>query len=41
MPDVRYSLDGMGFVWASDKNAINLQKHGIRFEVAAHVYLDT
>ena len=41
MPDVRYSLDGMGFVWDSDKNAINLRKHGIRFEVAAHVFLDT
>ena len=41
MPDVRYTLDGMGFIWDSDKDAINRQKHGISFNTAAHVFLDT
>lgn len=41
MPDVRYSLDGLYFVWDSEKDAINRQKHGIGFETAAHVFLDT
>lgn len=41
MPDVKYVLDGMGFVWDSDKDAINLKKHGISFSTAAHVFLDT
>ena len=39
--DVRYALGGMGFVWDSGKDAINRRKHGISFETAAHVFLDT
>ena len=41
MADVRYDLEGMGFVWDSDKDSINRRKHGISFETAAHVFLDT
>lgn len=41
MPDVCYTLDGMDFVWDSNKNEINRQKHGISFETASHVFLDT
>lgn len=40
MPDVRYTLEGMGFIWDSAKDAINKQKHGLSFETAAHVFLD-
>ena len=41
MPDVWCSLDGMYFVWDSNKDKINKQKHGISFETASHVFLDT
>lgn len=41
MADVRYVLEDMGFVWDSNKDAINRQKHGISFETAALVFLDS
>lgn len=41
MPDVYYTLDGMDFVWDSNKDRLNRQKHGISFETASHVFLDT
>jgi len=30
----------MNFEWDTHKAAINLRKHGVRFEDAAHVFLD-
>ena len=30
----------MEFEWNADKAALNLQKHGVTFEVAARVFLD-
>ena len=41
MADVWYSLEGMDFVWDSNKDSINRQKHGISFETASHVFLDS
>ena len=41
MADVGFSLDGMRFVFDSNKEEINKQKHGISFRTAAHVFRDT
>lgn len=38
--DVRYELQGEAFAWDAEKAAANLQKHGVRFEDAAAVFLD-
>ncbi len=39
--DVRYDLNGVAFVWDSDKAATNVVKHGgVTFEQAATVFFD-
>lgn len=38
--DVYFQLDGILFVWREDKAAINLMKHGVRFETAVEIFLD-
>lgn len=38
--DVYSTLDGLSFVWDSDKAATNASRHGIRFEDAREVFLD-
>ena len=38
--DVTYELEGILFVWNSNKNKINFQKHKITFEEAATVFVD-
>ena len=38
--DVYFQLDGILFVWREDKAALNLVKHGVRFEIAAEIFLD-
>jgi uncharacterized protein len=38
--DTHFELAGNAFVWNEEKAAINLRKHGIRFEDAASVFLD-
>ena len=30
----------MSYIWDSDKNASNIQKHGISFEIASRVFED-
>ena len=35
-----FSLEGFEFEWDDEKYQINIKKHGIRFETAAHVFLD-
>ena len=35
-----YSFEGFEFEWDDEKYQINIKKHGIRFETAAHVFLD-
>ena len=40
MPDFYYHSEEYSFVWDADKNAVNIQKHGISFEVAAKVFED-
>lgn len=40
MPDVQFSLGNQLFVYDSNKEALNKQKHGISFTTAAHVFLD-
>ncbi len=34
MPDTFYSTDHFNFVWDENKNAKNIRKHGISFDVA-------
>ena len=33
-------MENINFEWDEEKAAINLRKHGIKFEVAAHVFSD-
>ena len=40
MPDTFYSTDHFNFVWDENKNAKNIRKHGISFDVALHVFDD-
>lgn len=40
MPDYYFSIGDVSFVWDSDKNARNIEKHGISFETAALVFTD-
>lgn len=40
MPDVQFSLGNQWFVYDSNKEAVNKQKHGISFTTAAYVFLD-
>jgi uncharacterized DUF497 family protein len=38
--DERFDLDGIGFVWNTDKALANERKHGITFEEASTVFFD-
>jgi uncharacterized DUF497 family protein len=38
--DVLSTLDGQTFVWSSEKAAINVARHGVRFEQAREAFLD-
>ena len=38
--DIEFELEEFGFEWDSEKAEINFQKHKIRFETAAFVFLD-
>jgi len=38
--DVTYELEGTHFIWDSNKNKLNYQKHKITFEEAATVFVD-
>lgn len=38
--DEQHGIGGSDFVWDADKAQANRQKHGIRFEDAATVFLD-
>ena len=38
--DVRFELNGLLFVWHTDKAKRNRRKHGIGFEEAAEVFFD-
>ena len=38
--DKYFGLNGIEFEWDQQKYAINLDKHGIRFEEAAEVFFD-
>lgn len=38
--DVRYELNGMGFVWDEDKARANVLSHGVSFEQACPVFFD-
>ena len=38
--DVSFDLNGVAFEWDETKYAVNLQKHGVKFEEAAEVFFD-
>ncbi|MGI8543452.1 MAG: BrnT family toxin [Aridibacter sp.] len=38
--DIVYELEGVEFEWDAEKYALNLNKHGVRFEDAAEVFFD-
>ena len=38
--DVNFDIGDLKFEWDSDKAEKNFKKHGIRFEIAARVFLD-
>jgi uncharacterized DUF497 family protein len=38
--DVVFELQGVAFEWNTDKYAVNLSKHGVKFEIAAEVFFD-
>lgn len=38
--DKTFSLNGVKFEWDSEKCAVNLRKHGVKFEEAAEVFFD-
>jgi uncharacterized DUF497 family protein len=38
--DILFELQGVEFEWNDEKYALNLNKHGIRFETAAEVFFD-
>lgn len=38
--DLFFLFHGQRFVWDSEKAATNVQKHGVRFEVACQVFFD-
>ena len=35
-----YSLEGFNFEWDDEKYQLNVKKHGVYFEDAAHIFLD-
>ena len=38
--DVVFKLQGDEFEWDEEKYVVNLAKHGVKFEIAAEVFLD-
>ena len=38
--NVIFHLQGIGFEWDEEKYAVNLRKHGVKFEEAAEVFFD-
>ena len=38
--DKTFELQGIGFEWDEEKYAVNLRKHGVKFEEAAEVFFD-
>lgn len=38
--DIIFELQGIEFEWNADKYALNLNKHGVKFEDAAEVFFD-
>lgn len=38
--DIVFKLQGDEFEWDAEKYAVNLAKHGVKFETAAEVFLD-
>lgn len=40
MPDTHYHYAGFSFIWDECKNKLNINKHGIDFETASHVFTD-
>lgn len=38
--DKSFELQGIGFEWDAEKYAVNLRKHGVKFEEAAEVFFD-
>ncbi len=41
MPDKKYSINNLNFIWDEEKNKSNQRKHGISFETAALVFNDS
>ena len=41
MPDVRFSIDGLDFIYDAEKEIKNKHCHGISFRTAAFVFMDT
>lgn len=41
MPDMNFTVGEQRFVYDAEKGRINKQKHGISFETAAYVFLDS
>ena len=38
--DANFELNGIEFEWNEEKYAVNLRKHGVKFEEAAEVFFD-
>ncbi len=38
--DKNFELQGIEFEWDAEKYAVNLRKHGVKFEEAAEVFFD-
>lgn len=38
--DIVFELQNTGFEWDEEKYAVNLSKHGVKFESAAEVFFD-
>ncbi len=38
--NIVFQLQGVEFEWDAEKHAANLQKHGVKFEIAAEVFFD-
>ncbi len=38
--DANFELNGIEFEWDGEKYAVNLRKHGVKFEEAAEVFFD-
>lgn len=37
---ISYNLNGIEFEWDEEKYAVNVRKHGVKFEEAAEVFFD-